>query len=207
MSKKNIILAAVLLFGTTSSFAARPLGTDDYATLARGKSGFELGYDNNKTLAFAVKHAPIESLELSAEYSLPSGTGLMLDQVVINAKYTIPGKSVVLELDQAIKVKYDAVAKTLGLTGIVSYRSNQYNIHTNISYIPNTPVTFLIAGEWETLEPFEPVVEVTFSGSNINGLVGLRYEVKEGNILDVATIFPISGSGASSSFIGFSAEF
>lgn len=204
--KKNIIITGSVLLASVSSFAARPLGTDDYGTLEKGKSGFELGYDNSQNLAFAVKFGPFKNVELSAEYALPSGATFAFDQVAITAKVTLAEKALG-GLDYGVKVKVDNVAKTLGLTGIATLQNKDYNVHGNVSYLPDTPLTFLVAGELETLEPIEPVGELSVTGANINGLVGLRYELSEGNIVDVAATFPVSGGGTSTQFIGCSSEF
>ncbi len=203
---RSIILAGTILFVCVASFAARPLGADDYATLEKGKSGFELGFDNNQNLAFSVKHAPLKDVELSAEYAIPNGTSFAFDQVVINAKVTLAEKSLA-GLDYGLKVKYGNATKTIGLTGIATLQNKSFNVHGNVSCLPNVPLTFLVAGELETLEPIEPVGELSVAGADINGLVGLRYELSEGNTFDAAAIFPVAGAGISSQFIGFTSEF
>ena len=204
--KRQLFFVSIFMVIGMVSYSARPLGTEDFGTAEKGKSVLELGYDNERTMAFVVKHVPLEGVELSAEYALPTGAAFRLDQVVLNAEINL-AKKAFAGLDYGVKFQYNPVVQTLGLIAIVALEDVSYCIHTNVAFEPESPLSFLIAGEWLAFGSFQPVIETTVSGADINGLLGARYEVFEGTFVDAAGTFPLSGLGNRSQFVGLTTEF
>ncbi len=206
MIKGQWLALILLMVVGMVSFSESTLGIDDYEPpLENGKIGLDLAYDSEQTVGFALKLAPIKDVQLSAEYSLPSGTAFTVDQVKLGAWFTLAERSWG-GLDYGVKLNYDNTAKTVGLTGTAILQDKDYNVHGNVSYVADSPLIFSVAGEFVT-EPVHPVGALSITGTDFNGLLGLRYEPAEGYTFDVGATFPIAGSGSSSQFVGFMAEF
>ena len=138
---KTVVNFAIMSLLLGMGFAARPLMTDDCATMMKGALGAEIGYDSNRTLAYVLKNSPRENIECSLSYNLPTGTSFALDQVEFGTKVAL------VSCEEGIGFtgisKYNPFKQSCLTTVVASKTGKQYCIHANVGYVPSQAASLL----------------------------------------------------------------
>lgn len=142
MFKKNLIILIGLLSLAPSTFAARPLTTDDAGTVDPQTFELEMGYDFNKnqdnsedkSVNVSLKHGITERLDLciALPYEVKPEQGLGSAEVgmkfsLLKEKENIPGVSFTFSPRLG--------ASEYALNGILSKKIGQINAHLNLGYV------------------------------------------------------------------------